>query len=152
MIHYEVIDKRGTYTRFSDAIHLQDILMSDTDELIARGIYAISIIKSESGSNQVDDWYFKPISESWNPESERKLEELSSEYQHMVLGNVPGHVWVLRHYNSEKIQELSYKLHITKDIDINEYREQLETISIEKVINHQDLVVLLCVSLSTMAL
>jgi len=152
MIHYEVIDKRGTYTRFPDAIHLQDILMSATDELIARGIYAISIIKSESGSNQVDDWYFKPISESWNPESERKLEALSSEYRHMVLGNVPGHVWVLRHYNSEKIQELSYKLHITKDIDINEYREQLETISIEKVINHQDLVVLLCVSLSTMAL
>ena len=152
MIHYEVIDKRGTYTRFTDATHFQDILMSATDELITRSIYVISIIKSESGSNHLDDWYFKPISESWNPESERKLKALSSEYRHMVLGNAPGHVWVLRHYNSEKIQELSYKLHITKDIDINEYREQLETISIEKVINHQDLVALLCVSLSTATL
>jgi hypothetical protein len=151
MKYYEVIGKEGTRTRYADITGLLYILTSNTNELIAQGIHVISIIDSESGSNQVDDWYFKPISESWNPESERKLEALSSEYQHMVLGNVPGHVWVLKHYNSEKIQELSYKLHITKDIDINEYREQLETISIEKVINHQDLVALLSESYSNVA-
>ena len=148
MVHYEVINKIGTYARFPDTASLQDILMSDTNELISQGIHVISVIKSESGSNQVDDWYFKPMRESWYPESERKLEELSSEYCQMLSFNPSGHVWVLRNYNSEKIPELSYKLHITKDIDINEYREQLETISIEKVINHQDLVALLSESYS----
>ena len=149
MVHYEVVDKQGTRTRYTDITGLLAILTSDTNELIAQGIHVITIIDSESGSNNIDNWYFKPISESWYPESESKLVELSSEYHQMVLGNVPEHVWVLRHYKSETIQELSYKLHITKDIDINEYREQLETISIVKVITHKDLATLLCVSLST---
>lgn len=154
MVHYEVIDKLGQHKLYTDITSLQAILSAaDTNTLIARGIHVISIIKSESGNNHVDvdDWYFKPISDSWYPESEIKLAGLSNEYHQMLSsntpnhtpGNIPSHVWVLRHYNSEKMQEINYKLHISKDIDINEYRKQFDAISIAKVINHQDLMTLL---------
>ena len=103
----------------------------------------ISIIGSKCGNNTVDDWYFKPISNSWYPESEQKLAKLSKEYQQMLSYNTPNHVWVLRNYNTQKIQELIYRLHIIKDIDINEYRTQFDTITIEKVINHKDFMTLL---------
>jgi len=175
-MHYEIIDKQGQHTRCPDITNLQAILkVADTNTLISLGFHVISIIKTktkietktekekeieteieietECANNNVnvDDWYFKPINESWYPESERKLAELSSEYRQLLLsnitnhtpGNIPNHVWVLRHYNSEKMQELAYKLHISKEIDINEYRKQFEAISIEKVINHQDLMALL---------
>ena len=148
MVHYEVIDKLGQHKLYTDIASLQAILSAaDTNTLIARGIHVISIIKSESGNNNSDDWYFKPISDSWYPESEIKLAGLSNEYNQMLssntTGNTPTHVWVLRHYNSEKMQEINYKLHISKDIDINEYRKQFDAISIAKVINHQDLMTLL---------
>jgi len=66
----------------------------------------------------------------------------------MVSSEPQGHVWVLRNYKTEKMQELSYRLHIIKDIDIHEYRRQFEAISIEKVINHQDFAALLYESYS----
>jgi len=150
MMHYEVISKIGKHTRFSDITSLQAVLSADTNTLISRRIHVISIIKSESTSEspntRMDDWYFKPISESWYPESESKLAELSSEYRQMIQSNTPNHVWVLRNYNSEKMQDINYKLHITKDIDIYEYRKQFDAISIEKVINHLDFMTLLCES------
>ena len=68
---------------------------------------------------------------------------LSSNTPNHTPGNIPNHVWVLRNYNSEKMQEINYKLHISKNIDINEYRKQFDAISIAKVINHQDLMTLL---------
>ena len=80
MVHYEVIDKLGQHTLYTDIASLQAILSADTNTLIARSIHVISIIKSESGNNHVDvdDWYFKPISDSWYPESEIKLAGLSN--------------------------------------------------------------------------
>jgi len=151
MVHFEVINKLGKHTHFPDTTSLQAILTADTNTLIASGIHVISIISSRNGNNHVDDWYFKPISESWYPESETKLAQLSNEYQQILLSNTPGHVWVLRNYNSEKMQELSYRLHITKDINIHEYRKHFEAISIEKTINHQDFVTLLSDSHSNAA-
>ena len=150
MMHYEVINKMGKHTRFPDITSLQAVLSADTNTLISRSIHVISIIKSEStaesANNQIDDWYFKPISESWYPESESRLAELSSEYRQMIQSNTPNHIWVFRNYNNDKMQELSYRLHITKDIDINEYRKLFDAISIEKVINHNDFMKLLCAS------
>ena len=158
MVHYEVLDKQGQHTLYPDIASLQAILSAaDTNTLISLGFHVISIIKTktktelENNNVCVDDWYFKPISESWYPESESKLAGLSNEYQQMLSSNtrgntpinIPSHVWVLRHYNSEKMQDIAYKLHISKEIDINEYRKQFEAISIEKVINHQDLITLL---------
>lgn len=159
-MHYEVISKMGKHTRFPDITSLQAVLSADTNTLISRRIHVISIIKSESTSESasesasestsesvnthMDDWYFKPISESWYPESESRLAELSSEYRQMIQSNTPNHVWVFRNYNTKKMQDISYKLHITKDIDIYEYRKQFDAISIEKVINHHDFMALLC--------
>lgn len=140
MVRFEMIDKYGKHTHIPDITSIQTILAADTNKLIARGMHLISIIHSE---NDVDDWYFKPISESWYPESEHKLEALSSEYRQMKLSHTPGHVWVLRNNNSEKIQELSYRLHIIKDIDIHEYRRLFEAISIEKIINSNEEFVIL---------
>jgi hypothetical protein len=163
-MHYEVISKMGKHTRFPDITSLQAVLSADTNTLISRRIHVISIIRSasesasksesesesesasESANTHMDDWYFKPISESWYPESESKLAELSSEYRQMIQSNTPNHVWVFRNYNSEKMQDINYKLHITKDIDIYEYRKQFDAISIEKVINHHDFMALLCES------
>jgi hypothetical protein len=171
-MHYEVISKMGKHTRFPDITSLQAVLSADTNTLISRRIHVISIIKSESASEpasesasesesesasesasesesvntHMDDWYFKPISESWYPESESRLAELSSEYRQMIQSNTPNHVWVFRNYNTKKMQNLNYKLHITKDIDIYEYRKQFDAISIEKVINHNDFMALLCES------
>ena len=151
-MRYEVISKMGKHTRFPDITSLQAVLSADTNTLISRRIHVISIIKSESASESasesvnthMDDWYFKPISESWYPESESRLAELSSEYRQMIQSNTPNHVWVFRNYNSEKMQDINYKLHITKDMDIYEYSKQFDAISIEKVINHHDFMALLC--------
>lgn len=157
MVRYEMIDKYGKHTPIPDITSLQAILAADTNTLIARNMHLISIIHSENTridtikNYYVDDWYFKPMSESWYPESENKLEALSSKYLQMKLSHTSGHMWVLRNNNSEKMQELSYRLHIIKDIDIHEYRKLFEDISIEKVINHQELSVLLSNSFSNSA-
>jgi len=152
-----MIDKYGKHTPIPDITSLQAILAADTNTLITRGMHLISIIHSENTRTDtiinydVDDWYFKPISESWYSESENKLDALSSYYHQMKISNTPGHVWVLRNNNSEKIQELSYRLHIIKDIDINEYRKLFEAISIEKIINSNELATLLTDSSSNAA-
>lgn len=137
MVSYEMIDKYGKHTPIPYITSLQTILAEDTNTLIARRMHLISIIQSKNG--QTENWYFKPISETWYPESEATLEALSGEYRQMKLSRTLGHMWVLRNHKGEKMQEIDYKLHITKDISIQEYRQLFESLSIDKVINHQEL-------------
>jgi hypothetical protein len=149
MIYYEVIDKHGIHTKFTDVNQLLALVKNNTNWLIASAIHVVSIIHSENENNHIENWYFKTAFDSWNPESEMKLAQLSNEYKEIAATKTPGHIWVLRNFNTDKMQELSFRLHITKDLDISEYRKQFETTSIEKVFNHHDFIALLCDSVAT---
>lgn len=143
--HIEIISKQGKVTKYYNLSTVLDIL-ADVKQILEMQIHVISIVEKDAndGSRESADWYLKTIDNEWYPESEARLKLLSSEYRAIVdnhvSGDIPdGMVWVLRNYKTEAMQEIDYKLHITRDIDIYQYRRLFECNSIQRVIAHGDM-------------
>lgn len=147
--HIEIISKQGKVTKYYNLSTVLDIL-ADVKQIQEMQIHVISIVEKDAndGTKECADWYLKTIDDKWYPESEARLKSLSSEYRNMVDNHVScdipdiildSMVWVLRNYKTDTMQGLDYKLHITRDVDIHQYRRLFECNSIQRVISYGDM-------------
>jgi hypothetical protein len=138
MHHIEIIDKQGKITKYTDIQCVLNIL-ADAKLILQRQIHVISLVEKESndGTRICTDWYLKTIDEQWYPESEARIKSMSKEYCDMVNNHIlDDFVWVHQNYKQEDMQGIDFKLHITREIDIHQYRSLFESTSIRQVISH----------------
>ena len=151
MTQYEITYKNGQTKIFLDVASLLDTL-ADKPTIESIGICEISIKSNKDGTRQ--KWIYKSPSDKWYQETEEKIQKMSSTYREMIANQsreaqAHSHVWILwgidLEMNFNALNELAYQLHITRDLNIDEYRVQFELLNIQKVISHQEILDMLAI-------
>ena len=128
----EIISEYGKKLIYSS---LSSVLEVITNPDLVKKIIAVIIIKD--GTEKT--WFYKSLANDWYLESEDKLCELSTEYKNIYNSKLTDkNVWVYRELPAAELADIDFRLHITKDIDIHQYRVKFETLSIQSIATNQE--------------
>ncbi len=137
-ITYQIISNYGKTTFYNKLEDILDILQNKNAR---KDIILVTIIKKNNGNTITQYWYYKSVTQIWYPETENKIMELSGEYKEIYENkNIDKHVWILRYLTPEDVQSLSLKLHLFKEINSNQYCVLHESLSIQKIVNHDEFI------------
>ena len=129
---YEIISHYGKKMIYTSLNAVLEVI-NNPEEL--KKIIVIMINKNGESKT----WFYKSLARDWYLESEEKLCSMSDEYKQIYSENMEDkHVWVYRDLPANNLNEIEFKLHITRDLDIHQYRVKFESLSIQKVATHQE--------------
>jgi len=128
----EIISEYGKKMIYSSLASALEVI---TNQDLVKKIIVVIIIKDGKSKT----WFYKSLSQDWYSESEDILCELSEEYKNIYnLKLMDKNVWVSRELPHEKLADIDFRLHITKDLDIHQYRVLFESLSIKSVATNQE--------------
>jgi hypothetical protein len=128
----EIISDHGKKLIYSS---LSSVLEVITNPDLVKKVIVVIIIKD--GISKV--WFYKSLANEWYLESEEKLCEISDEYKNIYNSRLTDkNVWVCRELPGNELADIDFKLHITRDLDIHQYRVKFESLSIQSVSSNED--------------